>query len=62
MPITELLERNARECPDEIFDLLEFRSRINCVVFEDAKDPATKEKLIAFRNNPGDESWIGGKR
>ena len=24
--------------------------------------PADQDKLIAFRNNPGDESWIGGKR
>ena len=24
--------------------------------------PADLDKLIAFRNNPGDESWIGGKR
>lgn len=44
--ISRHLKRYVKECPDEIFDLLKFRTRINCVVFEDAKDPATKDKLI----------------
>jgi hypothetical protein len=46
--VSRHLKHYVRECPDEIFDLLKFRTRINCVVFEDAKDPATRDKLIAF--------------
>ena len=46
--VSRHLRHYVKECPDEIFDLFKFRTRINCVVFEDAKDPATKEKLIAF--------------
>ena len=45
--VSRHLKHYVKECPDEIFDLLNFRTRINCVVFEDAKDPATRDKLIA---------------
>jgi hypothetical protein len=46
--VSRHLRHYVKECPDEIFDLLNFRTRINCVVFEDAKDPDTRDKLIAF--------------
>jgi len=46
--VSRHLKHYVKECPDEIFDLLKFRHRINCVVFEDAKEPETKDKLIAF--------------
>ena len=34
--VSRHLRHYVRECPDEIFGLLKFRTRINCVVFEDA--------------------------
>lgn len=46
--VSRHLKHYVKECPDEIFNLLRFRHRINCVVFEDPDDPATKDKLIAF--------------
>ncbi|NLY87657.1 MAG: radical SAM protein [Clostridiales bacterium] len=46
--VSRHLKHYVKECPDEIFDLLKFRTRINCVVFEDAKDPETAAKLIKF--------------
>ncbi len=46
--VSRHLKHYVKECPDEIFDLLKFRTRINCVVFEDAKDLETKEKLVRF--------------
>lgn len=46
--VSRHLKHYVKECPDEIFNLLKFRHRINCVVFEDPDDPATKDKLIAF--------------
>ena len=46
--VSRHLQHYVKECPDEIFDLLNFRTRINCVVFEDAKDTATADKLVAF--------------
>ena len=45
--VSRHLKHYVKECPDEIFNLLEFRHRINCVVFEDAGLPDTKDKLIA---------------
>ena len=45
--VSRHLKHYVKECPDEIFDLLQFRHRINCVVFEDAGLPDTKDKLIA---------------
>ncbi|MBR2674804.1 MAG: radical SAM protein [Mogibacterium sp.] len=46
--VSRHLKHYVRECSDEIFNLLKVKTRINCVVFEDAKEEATKEKLIAF--------------
>ena len=46
--VSRHLKHYVKECSDEIFDLLKMRTRINCVVFEDAKEEATKKKLIAF--------------
>ena len=46
--VSRHLKHYVKECSDEIFDLLKMRTRINCVVFEDAKEDATKEKLTAF--------------
>lgn len=43
--VSRHLKHYVKECSDEIFDLLEVRHRINCVVFQDAKDPATRDKL-----------------
>lgn len=45
--VSRHLKHYVKECSDDIFKLLEFRHRINCVVFEDASEPSTKEKLIA---------------
>lgn len=45
--VSRHLKHYVKECPDEIFDLLQFRHRINCVVFEDAAEPETRDKLIA---------------
>lgn len=44
--VSRHLKHYVKECPDEIFDLLKFRHRINCVVFEDASEPETKDMLI----------------
>lgn len=46
--VSRHLKHYVKECSDEIFDMLDFRTRINCVVFEDAKEESTKEKLIQF--------------
>lgn len=46
--VSRHLKHYVKECPDEIFELLNFRHRINCVVFEDPEDPSTKDKLINF--------------
>lgn len=46
--VSRHLKHYVKESPDEIFDLLKMRVRINCVVFEDAKEDSTKEMLIAF--------------
>ena len=46
--VSRHLKHYVKECSDDIFDLIEFRTRINCVVFEDAKEEATKQKLINF--------------
>ena len=46
--VSRHLKHYVQECSDEIFDLLEVRHRINCVVFEDAKEPSTREKLLKF--------------
>lgn len=46
--VSRHLKHYVKECSDEIFDLLKVRHRINCVIFEDAKEPSTKEKLIKF--------------
>ncbi|MDD5823790.1 MAG: radical SAM protein [Firmicutes bacterium] len=46
--VSRHLKHYVKECDDAIFDLLNFRHRINCVVFEDAREPETKDKLIAF--------------
>ena len=48
--VSRHLTHYVKECDDSIFDLLKMRHRINCVVFEDAEDPSTKERLIAFLN------------
>ncbi len=44
--VSRHLKHYVKECSDEIFDLLEVRHRINCVVFQDAKDPETRERLL----------------
>lgn len=46
--VSRHLHHYVKECPDEIFDLLKFRHRINCVVFENPEDPDTKQMLIDF--------------
>ena len=46
--VSRHLKHYVKECSDEIFNLLKIRTRINCVVFQDAKEESTKEKLIAF--------------
>lgn len=46
--VSRHLKHYVKECDDKIFDLLKFRHRINCVVFEDAEEPVTREKLTAF--------------
>lgn len=46
--VSRHLEHYVKECDDKIFDLLKFRHRINCVVFEDAEEPETKDKLLTF--------------
>lgn len=48
MNVSRHLKHYVKECDDAIFDLLKFRHRINCVIFEDAADPATEPKLNAF--------------
>ena len=47
MNVSRHLDHYVKECPDEIFDLLEFPHRINCVVFESASKPETRDRLIA---------------
>ncbi len=46
--VSRHLKHYVKECPDEIFDLLKIRHRINCVVFEDADEPDTERKLEKF--------------
>lgn len=46
--VSRHLKHYVKECDDKIFDLLKFRHRINCVIFEEADDPETKGKLIKF--------------
>ncbi|HHW94413.1 MAG TPA: radical SAM protein [Mogibacterium sp.] len=46
--VSRHLRHYVKECPDRIFNLLKLRTRINCVIFEDAKNPETAEKLIYF--------------
>ncbi len=46
--VSRHLKHYVKECSDEIFDLLKVRHRVNCVIFEDAADPATETKLRAF--------------
>lgn len=48
MNVSRHLKHYVKECPDEVFDMLKFRHRINCVVFEDASDPETRIKMEAF--------------
>lgn len=50
MNVSRHLKHYVKECDDAIFDLLDFKHRINCVVFEDASLPATGEKLETFLN------------
>lgn len=47
MNVSRHLDHYVKECSDEIFDLLEFPHRINCVVFESASKPETRDRLIA---------------
>lgn len=46
--VSRHLKHYVKECDDKIFELLKFRHRINCVVFEEADEPETKEKLLTF--------------
>lgn len=46
--VSRHLKHYVKECPDEVFNKLTFRHRINCVVFEDASDPQTRSKMEAF--------------
>ena len=46
--VSRHLKHYVKECDDKIFDLLKFRHRINCVIFEEADDSETKGKLIDF--------------
>ncbi len=48
MNVSRHLKHYVKECDDAIFDLLKFNHRINCVVFEDAREPETKTKLESF--------------
>ena len=48
MNVSRHLKHYVKECDDAIFDLLKFRHRINCVIFEDAREPETKVKLEKF--------------
>lgn len=46
--VSRHLKHYVKECSDEIFDLLKVRHRINCVIFEDAREASTEAKLSAF--------------
>jgi molybdenum cofactor biosynthesis enzyme MoaA len=46
--VSRHLKHYVKECSDEIFDMIKVPHRINCVVFQDATDPTTKEELINF--------------
>lgn len=48
MNVSRHLKHYVKECDDSIFDLLNFRHRINCVIFEDARESSTKEMLLSF--------------
>lgn len=44
--VSRHLKHYVKECSDEIFELLEVPHRINCVIFQDATEADTKEKLL----------------
>lgn len=46
--VSRHLEHYVKECSDEIFDLLEIPHRINCVIYNSASIPKTRDKLVDF--------------